>query len=114
MIHCRLRLALRKAIEHVILAAVDGVKFVLGSGCPAAKPATNKGISAKGRFCIFLLQLARLCSPPQKLSTVRPTPKLTDRVLIQLFFLDSRFRGPQTRTKPPEMGSKSERWGRFA
>ncbi|WCP16230.1 hypothetical protein sphantq_04726 (plasmid) [Sphingobium sp. AntQ-1] len=49
-----------------------------------------------------------------KLSTGRATPKLTVRLLIQGFFLDSRFRGLQVRRNPRGMTAKSERWGRVA
>src|SRR3546814_16063489 len=41
-------------------------------------------------------------------------PKLTVRVLIQRFFLDSRFRVPQTRRKPRKIAPNSEFWGRVA
>src|SRR3546814_9086088 len=40
--------------------------------------------------------------------------KLTVRVLIQRFFLDSRFRVPQTRRKPRKIAPKSEFCGRVA
>src|SRR3546814_10116261 len=40
--------------------------------------------------------------------------KLTVRVLIQRFFLDSRFRVPQTRRKPRKIAPNSEFWCRVA
>jgi hypothetical protein len=57
MVRCRLHSAFRKAIEHVILALVDVVTRAFRAGGSAAKPAINKGISARGRFRISLLQV---------------------------------------------------------
>ena len=69
---------------------------------------------AKPQEAVLFFSFGHVGAAGAELSTGKATLKLTVRLLIQRFFLDSRFRVPQTRRKLGKMTSKSEFWGRVA